>query len=172
MFRLTTRTVVSLDGTLLLLLLLLCSSVFTCIAGNWICHRVIGRAAHVAHSTGLTSQLTIPNDGAVSAVTGSAVSNAAVLFHSASKCAQCPRHVLFPPDMSTIHVSRPSRSGDAREGDGDRTVRQFSVVRGVMLAGGRAVAATGVVVAAASREEARVGRPTEERILRLGTDER
>lgn len=74
--------------------------------------------------------------------------------------------------MSTIHVSRPLRSNDAREGDGDRCVRQFSLVRGVMLAGGRAVAAAGVVVAAVSGEAAWVGRPAEVRVLTYGVDER
>lgn len=126
----------------------------------------------MAHSTGLASQLTYPSCGAVSAVMGSTVTNAAVLFHSASRCPQCPRHVLFPPEMSTSHVSRPSRSGDAREGDGDRCVRQFSLVRVVMLAGGAAVAATGGVGAAVSEEAAWVGRPTEVRMLTFGVDER
>lgn len=172
MFRLMMCTVVSLDGVLLLLLSF---SEFTCTAGNWICHRVIGRAAHMAHSTGLASQLIYPSRGAVFAVMGSAVINAAVLFHSASRCPHFPRHVLFPPDTSTIHVSRPSRSGDAREGDGDRTVRQSSVVKGVILAAAAAaataVAATGVVAAAVSGEATRVG-PTEERMLTLAADGR
>lgn len=82
---------------------------------------------------------------------GSAVIRVAVLFHSASRCSQWPRQVLFPPDTRTIHVSRPSRSGDAREGEGERIVRQFSVVRGVMLAAGAAkVAAVGVAAATAA----------------------
>ncbi len=78
-------------------------------------------------------------------MTGSAPSNTAVLFHSPSSRPHCPRQVLFPPDTRTIHVSRPSRSGEAGDGDGDSTDCQLSLVKGVMLAAAAAAAEAGSV---------------------------
>lgn len=101
---------------------------FSLMIGSWICQIAGGAAAQIAHRTGLVSQLIYPSFGAE----GSAARSTAVSFQAVSSLPHCPKHVLFEPEMSTIHVSGPSPCV-VRNEEGESSICQFSFVKGVMF---------------------------------------